>query len=626
MLGFENLVFAIFEFVHALVETPKFKGAVQTGLSELMYYIVLYMQITEEQCTKWSDNPDSFVEDEDEDTFAYSVRISSQDLLMALSEEFEQESCTSLAQAIERHMREAAVSRAQGNEAWWKVHEAAMLALGSAQEIIESRITEGLVQFDLGSFMNEVVLADLNSPGSHPFLLGRCLWVGSKFPSHLQQQAITSFLEGTVRGLHADQPHPVRISAVRAIWGFCNHLRSSKGEAESPRRQLLVPLLPALVDGLVSMASNFSHSSEILGLILENLAVVLACDQKFTAAQEAKVSPLAIAIFLKYNSDPVITSLSQDIFKVLSSNPECAGPLQARLVPPLLSILHASEDKSGLKGLALDVLSSLVRSAPRPLSEPLMLTMFPAAIQVTLTTDDNTVLQAGGECIRSYLAVTPDQVVAFTDNNGKSGILHVIAVAEHLLNPVGSEFSATFVGRLVTTLIQQMGPRLGDHLDLLLKAVLSKLQGAQTLTVAQSLIMVYAHLVHSQLEAVLQFLSSVPGPTGQSALHFVLSEWVGKQQQFFGCYESKVTITAVAKLLQHAVNSSDTRLTEITVKGDQVHQEGRATRSAKRAEQWTEVPLLAKLLKLLVNEMQNVVEEVSDPSMKLIVRKSNSYP
>ena len=114
MLGFENLVFAIFEFVHALVETPKFKGAVKTGLSELMYYIVLYMQvsflcikfqkkiishqITEEQCTKWSENPDSFVEDEDEDTFAYSVRISSQDLLMALSEEFEQECCASLAQ------------------------------------------------------------------------------------------------------------------------------------------------------------------------------------------------------------------------------------------------------------------------------------------------------------------------------------------------------------------------------------------------------------------------------------------------------------------------------------------------------------------------------------------------
>ena len=50
-------------------------------------------------------------------------------------------------------------------------------------------------------------------------------------------------------------------------------------------RQLLVPLLPALVDGLVNMATNFSSSSEILGLILENLAVVLTCDPQFTASQ-----------------------------------------------------------------------------------------------------------------------------------------------------------------------------------------------------------------------------------------------------------------------------------------------------------------------------------------------------
>ena len=52
MIGFENLVFAIFEFVHALVDTTKFKPAVKSGLSELMYYIVLYMQITEEQVSK----------------------------------------------------------------------------------------------------------------------------------------------------------------------------------------------------------------------------------------------------------------------------------------------------------------------------------------------------------------------------------------------------------------------------------------------------------------------------------------------------------------------------------------------------------------------------------------------
>jgi len=54
-----------------------------------------------------------------------------------------------------------------------------------------------------------------------------------------------------------------------------------------------------------------------------------------------------------------------------------------------------------------------------------------------------------------------------------------------LLDPKTSEFTATFVGRLVTVLITKMGSRLGNDLDLMLRAVLSKLQQAETLSVIQ---------------------------------------------------------------------------------------------------------------------------------------------
>ena len=122
--------------------------------------------------------------------------IFSQDLQLALCEEFELECCANLAQAITRHVNDAKAIRERGGEEWWKLHEAAMLALGSAQEVIETQVKAGNVQFDISGFMTDVVLQDLNSL-VHPFLLGRCLWVASKFPAHLQQQTITSFLEGT---------------------------------------------------------------------------------------------------------------------------------------------------------------------------------------------------------------------------------------------------------------------------------------------------------------------------------------------------------------------------------------------------------------------------------------------
>lgn len=49
VLGFENLVFSIFDFVHTLLENNKFKSTVKKALPDLIYYVILYMQITDEQ-------------------------------------------------------------------------------------------------------------------------------------------------------------------------------------------------------------------------------------------------------------------------------------------------------------------------------------------------------------------------------------------------------------------------------------------------------------------------------------------------------------------------------------------------------------------------------------------------
>ena len=49
VLGFENLVFSVFDFITAMIESSKFRSTVKKSTDQLMYYTVLYMQITEEQ-------------------------------------------------------------------------------------------------------------------------------------------------------------------------------------------------------------------------------------------------------------------------------------------------------------------------------------------------------------------------------------------------------------------------------------------------------------------------------------------------------------------------------------------------------------------------------------------------
>ena len=99
----------------------------------------------------------------------------------------------------------------------------------------------------------------------------------------------------------------------------------------------------------------------------------------------------------------------------------------------------------------------------------------------------NDIFQSGGECLRAYMSVSPEQLCTYSDSEGKTGLFFMVNVANHLLNPGGSEFTATFVGKLITTLIQKAGDKLEANLDMLLKAVLSKLQGSKTLSVIQVL-------------------------------------------------------------------------------------------------------------------------------------------
>uniref|UniRef100_A0A8C5HZC2 Importin N-terminal domain-containing protein n=1 Tax=Gouania willdenowi TaxID=441366 RepID=A0A8C5HZC2_GOUWI len=590
VLGFENLVFSIFEFVHTLLENSKFKSTVKKALPELIYYVILYMQITEDQVRK-----------------VPALEVMTSDLwLQAVAAEFQNESAAALAAASTRHLQEAEQAKNAGNEHWWKIHEACMLALGSVKTIITENVKNGRIQFDMHGFLASVILADLNLPAASPFLLGRALWAASRFTAAMSPELIQQFLQATVSGLHDNQPPSVRISAVRAIWGYCDQLKLSEST------HILQPFLPSILEGLVQLAAQFS--SEVLTLVMETLCIVCTVDPTFTTSAENKICPLTIAIFLKYNNDPVVASLAQDIFKELAQIEGCQGAMQMRLIPTLVSIMQAPTDKipSGLCATSIDILTTVVRNTKPPLSELLVCQAFPVVAQCTLRTDDNTLMQNGGECLRAYVSVALEQIAQWRDEQGNSGLWYVMQVVNQLLDPRTSEFTAAFVGRLVSTLISRAGTELGEQLDQILRAILSKMQQAETLSVMQSLIMVFAHLVHSQLDPLLEFLCSLPGPTGKPALEFVMTEWMSRQHLFYGQYEGKVSTVALCKLLQHSLNTDDKRLQDIVVKGEEIYgpEDGIRTRSksAKNPERWTNIPLLVKIFKLIINELSTVVE------------------
>jgi len=52
--------------------------------------------------------------------------------------------------------------------------------------------------------------------------------------------------------------------------------------------------------------------------------------------------------------------------------------------------------------------------------------------------------------------------------------------------------------------------------------------------------MVFAHLIHYHMEAVLGFLASVSWSEGTSALEYVFKLWCDRQKIFLGAYDQKI--------------------------------------------------------------------------------------
>lgn len=107
----------------------------------------------------------------------------------------------------------------------------------------------------------------------------------------------------------------------------------------------------------------------------------------------------------------------------------------------------------------------------------------------------------------------------------------MVQVVSKLLDPKTSEFTATFVGRLVSILISKLGNQLGENLDLMLRAVLSKMQQAETLSVIQ----VETHIISAPRLKKHFWISSISEPKNISNVNCCFRAW---------CWSSHTSCTA----------------------------------------------------------------------------------
>lgn len=80
--NFQTLIIQILEFINCIVTCRKLRGTIKNVLADLIYITIVYIQLTEEQLEDWQEDPEKFVDDEDDGGVELTVRMCGLDVLL----------------------------------------------------------------------------------------------------------------------------------------------------------------------------------------------------------------------------------------------------------------------------------------------------------------------------------------------------------------------------------------------------------------------------------------------------------------------------------------------------------------------------------------------------------------
>lgn len=180
------------------------------------------------------------------------------------------------------------------------------------------------------------------------------------------------------------------------------------------------------------------------------------------------------------------------------------------------------------------MLAVLTEHGSEPLPAGFVAATLPKLNRLLMESEEGEVLRPGCETVKWILIHDHQQVFAYQDANGRSGLEVCLHIIDRLLGPSIEDNSASEVGGLAAELVEKAGQeRLGPFLPQLLQAVANRLATAQAAAFIQSLIIVFARLSLAGAQDVVEFLSQIQ-INGESGLQVVMAKWLENSVNFAG--------------------------------------------------------------------------------------------
>ncbi|KAF6768284.1 hypothetical protein AHF37_03485 [Paragonimus kellicotti] len=366
---------------------------------------------------------------------------------------------------------------------------------------------------------------------------------------------------------------------------------------------------------------------------------------------------LIMAVRISPKSFPLLVASTLSIYlDVLRTVLEAGNASSNELVeqafmPTLLTCLEQQDSFDSVAvEAALKLLCVLITYSAPNLSSVLIQRVFPAVVHIAITSSDAIIISGCCDVLRCFLAVGVDRILDWHDDEGNNGVGYILHVTSRLLDPSGPVEWATAAGRLVCAMLLRLQTeQLGENVDLLLRGTLARLStlpltsedqnsnrtlytldggnlNATNLEAGsvggarQSLVFVFVVLCRLQPEAAINFLASVPDPTGQPVIGKLMRLWCACQPFYFARHEIRISILALSNLLLYIIATQDSRLMQIQTDGEEIDDHCVMTTVASRTRNkqhnrthvFLQIPLVVKMYKLLLNELIKILEESDD--------------
>ncbi|CAJ1932166.1 unnamed protein product [Sphenostylis stenocarpa] len=636
----DSFVIQLFELMLTIVGNPRLGKVVVANVSELVYYTIAFLQMTEQQSYAsikdygvdevpitmdlpkyvhtWSVDANQFIADEEDAT--YSCRISE------VVNSFDGEGMLAIIDATKRWFNESQIRKAAGNASWWRgtfenfhvcvypdisVFETCgvgfvlrettqiMKVVGTLgcdrwnltgdnewdqthstkfKQLFETQETR-IDTRDLKHLVEQIFAEDsLIGPLEYPFLYARIFTSVAKFSSLISNVLLEQFLYLAMKAITMDVPPPVKVGACRAL---SNLIPETTNEIVQSQ---LLGLYSSLTD-LLNHASD-----ETLHMVLDTLLAAVKAGRESSTIVENMISPVILNLWASHVSDPFISIDALEILEAIKSIPGCIHPLVSRILPFIGPILN--------KNAAADVVKAIYDVS------------FNAVIKIILQSDDHSEIQNATECLSAFISSGRQEILAW-GSDSVSTMRSLLDIASRLLDPKLESSGSLFVGSYILQLILHLPSQMAVHIRDLVAALVKRMQSSENAVLRSSLLIVFARLVHMSVPNVGQFIDlliSIPAEGHANSFAYVMSEWTKQQGDVQGAYQIKVTTSALALL----ITSRHNELEKIHVQGHLIKSGvGITTRSKSKSapDQWVILPLPTKKISIL-GKQNRVVGEI----------------